>query len=140
MKKILVLIVAISVVFCSSVGFAEKDPVVGVWYMLFDFTEYPELKEMSEGHDFVFSALFFLDNGVIVELDNPVDGNDFADEIKTTGHWEKTDDGYSFRLLGYGEGTFSVDGDNLLFSIPETEFAMRLRRAEIFNPYKDYLK
>ena len=122
-----------------SVAYAETDPAVGIWYLMFDFQEYPELKDFSEGNDITFSAIFFLENGDIVEIDTPIAGNVIGESVKTNGHWEKTNDGYQMRLLGFGECTFNVDRDEMIINIPDTAYSMKFRRIVTFNPYKDYI-
>lgn len=137
MKRTIVLVLLI----CSLCTFAiaETDPAIGAWYFMFDFHVYPEFKENFGDYDIMLSTLVFLEDGTIVELDNTLSGKTPTQEASVYGRWEKKNGKYNYKLLGLGEGNFTIDDDKMYIDVGNG-IKMLLHKVITFNPYKDYTR
>lgn len=135
-------LIAIVLIICSlSVfAYAETDPAIGMWYYLLDNNLYPEFVSNFGDFNYMLIALAFLDNGTIIEFDSTVTDGSPSQECSLTGRWSKDGDTYKYSLFGIGEGTFTIDGDNLYMHITTegVSFTMRYHRIITLNPYTDY--
>ena len=140
MKRLLTIIL-ILVLILPATTIAEKDPVVGSWYLLFDKSEYPEMASTFGDADVAFSIYWFTENGTIMSTELSVIGDNGTANYVTAGRWVKEDSGYKYSIIGFGEDKAVVEGDNMFLSIPDTEgLYMMMRRMVPFNPYKDYIR
>ena len=140
MKKLLVMILILAMILPVA-AWAETDPIVGSWYFLYDKSAYPEMSSLFEGYDIAFSIYWFMENGTIMSTDLSATGESGNTKYAAAGRWRKTDSGYSYSIIGSGEGTAVLDGDELFLTISGKEnLYMMIRRMIPFNPYKDYVR
>ena len=138
MKKFLIFVLILAMVPMIALA-EEQDPIVGSWYLYYDLSALPEMASLFPGYTSMFSIYTFQSDGVIMLTENDVRSASDSDLLyNPTGKWSKTDDQYSYSMIGVGEGNCHIENDDLLISL-QSGVDMRFHRLLPFNPYKDYV-
>ena len=138
MKKLLVLILAL-VLLCPSAIAADVDPVVGYWYMYVDGKQYPEYMANIGNYDSVADLYYFSESGTVSLLENAIVSASATPTFKNCGKWKKNMFSYKYSIFGFGDGSFSLDGDLMKLQFSTPPITLLLRRLVPFNPYKDFV-
>lgn len=143
MKKLVTLFLILALAVPAAAMAADRDPIVGCWYILIDSQENPEMSSYISGVDKAISIYDFLDNGIIMMLDLSVKDGQGTPTYYSAGRWSKEGDTYNYSIIGFGEGDAFIKDRDLFISI-QTDSAvsvyMKSRRIEYFNPYADYVR
>lgn len=142
MKKLIALALILVMLFPAAVMAADRDPIIGGWYMFFDSAETPEVASNFSGYDRIFSVYDFLDNGTIMILEADIKNNMSTPVYLASGKWSNENGTYHYSITGLGENTCYIK-DNAIFLRVEylsaRPFYMKLRRMEYYDPYGDYV-
>lgn len=144
MKKLFIFLLILAMVPVVALGEEQQDPIVGSWYMYYDINATPEIKDTFPNYVFMFGVYTFQSDSLIMLTENDIspDG-EYHSVHSQIGKWSKTDDGYSYSMIGFGESTCRFEKEDLLLKIEtedsNTKSYMRLHRLLPFNPYKDYV-
>ena len=143
MKRIPIYLLVI-VMLLSVMAVADSpDPIVVQWYLLYDFSVYPEFSSIYEGsYDFVIGVYSFLADGTIMELSVGVDDGEGTPEYSPIGKWEKQGNKYKYSMAGLGQNNDAVIKDDvLLLKLTDNNgIYMTLRKMIPFNFYQDYVR
>lgn len=137
MKKLLAIMLIFTMLF-PMMALAEKDPIVGTWYLLYDFELYPEMKANFGNYDFMLIQLTFLENGSIILGDYYMTEGAPGCEAQASGRWSNENGKYSYSVIGLGEGEATVSGEDMYLK-SQDNIKTLLHKAIPFNPYKDYV-
>lgn len=138
MKKLITVILILALLIPAA-AFADRDPIIGYWYLYMDLKLYPEMKSAYKGnYDDLISMYKFEESGVINALENDTFNGQGTPVFAGNGKWSKTSTGYEYSLVGIGQGTLTIEGDDMWLSIQNGTMYMKLRRIVPFNPYGDY--
>ena len=138
MKKLITIILILALLLPAS-ALADRDKIVGSWYVLNDYTEYPELASTSNGCDIIIMIYTFFEDGTIMCTENDIVGKTGNVQSSPTGKWEKTGDTYKYSMIGFGEGIIKFEEENsILLSFLDQGY-FRMHKMICLNPYKDYV-
>ena len=137
MKKLVAVILLLALI-VPAAALADRDPIVGSYYSVFDYTLYPEMATSSGGFDIMLMILTFYEDGTIMSTENDIVGKTGTQHFGALGKWEKTDTGYNISLIGLGEGEIIIEENSILVPI-QTMGHLRMYKMMILNPYKDYV-
>jgi hypothetical protein len=137
MKKLIALILAAVVLFAAAAVAEDRDPIVGYWYMLYDSGITPEFKSTLPGVRTEISAYDFRADGTIFLLDNTVADDDTSSQsYAACGKWSKSGSGYTYSIMGTGEGEIVIKDDVMYMQIAP-QYYMKIRKMIVLNPYTD---
>lgn len=139
MKKLFCLLLVLLLVPFASLA-ADRDPIVGCWYMYYDKSVTPEIESVFPDYDQLICIYVFTESGVINVTGAFVVGSVGTPDFSSCGKWEKDGDHYKISLIGYAENALSYcENDCVLLNINDSNYFMRLRKLYSFNPYQDYV-
>lgn len=140
MKRFAALLIVLLLLSSSAVA-ADRDEIIGNWYMYVDGELYPEFVANFAPCNEVFCLYSFRSDGTITLLELDLQGNTGTPVFSTVGKWEKNGLGYSYSIIGLGSGNVKLQNDELLVSIQTAYVSgyMRLYKITAFNPYSDYI-
>lgn len=139
MKKLITIILALAL-FLPAAALAS-DPIVGCWYMYIDLIEHPEMKANYGEFDRIIDIYIFDESGNVSLMEGAISNGACTPSFAATGKWEAGATGYNASLIGIGETTISVSGDEAKLKIPSPvgySVNMKMRRLTPFDMYKDY--
>ena len=140
MKKLITVILILTLILPAAASADDPDPIVGNWYFLYDKSKCPELSSTFNGLDLAISVYWFTENGIIYSSEVSVLGEKGTTGYSPVGKWEKDDSGYHYSIIGIGESNLILENDEMLLNLPTNPtFYMRIRRMLPFNPYQDYV-
>ena len=140
MKKLIAVIMILALLAPAAV-LADRDPIVGSWYFLYDKALYPEFASTFGDADVSMSVYWFTESGAIMSTDLAASGTSGESSFLTAGRWSRADNGYNYSIVAIGEGTILLEDDSILLSLPNMEnYYMVMRRMVPFNPYRDYIR
>ena len=137
MKKLLAIILILALLLPAA-AMAAMDPIVGVWYIMLDYGEYPD--PSTEGKDIMFYVLLFDSKNVIsaVTYERNKDGT-MAAQAANMGTWSKNDDGtYTTNMIGAGTLKAVMNGDRLEVQMLE-KIWYSMQRMNFGSWYTDIL-
>lgn len=144
MKKLIILFLVLALAVPAAAMAADRDPIVGCWYMFFDSKVTPEISSIFSGVDKEISIYDFLENGIIMMLDLSVKDEQGTPTYSAAGKWSKENDMYKYSIIGLGEESAYIKDQDLFLRIPGDSSAvsiyMKLHHMEFFNPYADYVR
>jgi hypothetical protein len=138
MKRILVLILSLVLLFSSSSFASDSYAIAGYWYMYVDGNQYPEFMANIGNYDNTISLYYFSDSGKIFLLENDMLNESATPSFSCVGKWEKVQYSYKYNLIGIGEGTLTIAANMMKIVMPSS-YSMVLRRVIPFDPYKNIL-
>lgn len=125
MKKLIaiVLIIALAV---PALAMAETDPIVGAWYIMFDYSEYPYTNEVA-GKNYMVYIMFFEESGTISGISGESDqSTGLTANGSAIGTWKNSGSFYNVNLIGIGENKAEFSGDRLLVQmLPNIWYSMQ---------------
>ena len=146
MKKYVALVLILMMILPSAQAAEERDPIVGCWYMLYDFHDTPELvSAFGSDAEKVMTICDFSENGAIMMLDLTTKDNIGTPTYNGGGKWSNDGSTYTYSIIGLGSGDAYIDDYFLCLYIEDASkqlgrnVYLRLRRMESFNPYTDYI-
>lgn len=141
MKKLLCVLLIVALLLPSAVLADETDPIVGCWYLYYDFSLYPELKSLFPDYDKLICVYWFSESGVIYGAGATIVGTEGTPDYSAAGKWSKSGDSYTIGFIGSGECSGLLEGDSLFYEADGYPGCyMRLNRLYPFNPYKDLVR
>ena len=137
MKKLITLILILALFLPAAALAADPDPIVGGWYVSFDYRDSPYKDPSIEGKDYMFYILFFQDDGLI----SGVSGEHLTESGLTAnaaglGKWSNENGVYTASIIGLGSINPVFDGDRLLVEMASSVY-YSMRRLEIGSWYTD---
>lgn len=137
-KKIIALLLALLLLAGAS-ALAESEPIVNTWYMFYSKAVTPEFEGVFQGYDYIMACYIFMDDGTILNAENDIAGKTATPINGPAGKWEKSGDGYTYNIIGLGQGRALVEGDRLLLELQQpANTYLALHRMIPFSPYTDY--
>ena len=138
MKKLIAVALVIAM-FLPMAALAETDPIVGCWYMNIDLKQYPELKSTYGNFDQIIDIYVFDESGNISGLEAIITDGTSTPTFTGVGKWEKNLFGYNVNLIGLGQSTMTVNGNEAYLKSKTFNISMKFRRLVNFDPYNDYV-
>ena len=140
MKRFLLLFLAVALLLAGSAA-ADREEIVGDWYMYVDGELYPEFIPNFAPYDELFLLYSFRSDGIITLLELDLQDNTGTPVFSTVGKWEKSGLLYSYSIIGIGSGDAKLSNGDLLIGLQNTTvpYYMRLHKITAFNPYSDYV-
>lgn len=144
MKKLITLFLILALAVPAAAMAADRDPIVGCWYMLFDAHENPEMSSYIPEADKSLSIYDFLESGTIMLLDLSEKDGYGTPTYSAVGKWSREGGSYNYSIVGFGEGDAYIKDNSLFLHMPASfspiSFYMKIRKLEFFNPYADYVR
>lgn len=138
MKKLLSLLIVLVLLFVSSVSLSENaDPIVGAWYVMFDYKDYPPSAETA-GKNYMLYMLFFDQSGVISGLSAEYADTGWTASASVVGTWSNADGAYTVNLIGIGSFPAEFSNGRLLVKIAENAW-YSMRSMEWSDWYTDII-
>lgn len=137
MKRFIVLLLV--VVLCVPYAVADNaDPIVGGWYVMFDYRDLPASAETA-GKNYMFYLLFFESDGTIngVSGENLQSSGIYAN-CSSLGTWSNNNGVYTVNVVGLGTSNPTIENDRLIFRMIDT-IHYSMRRLECGSWYTDIL-
>ena len=118
MKKLLTLILILALAL-PALALADPDPIVGGWYIMFDYTEYPDPSQV-DGKEYFIYVMFFEEDGTIsgVSGESLLNGGLTANG-SAIGSWTNNGSSYTLNMIGIGSNQAEFSGDRLLVQMTE---------------------
>lgn len=135
MKKLLCVLLIIALL-VPVMAFAD-DPIVGAWYVMFDYKDYPQSAETA-GKNCMLYMLFFDQSGVISGLSAEYADTGWTASASVVGTWSNSDGTYTVNLIGIGSFPAEFSNDRLLVKIAENAW-YSMRSMEWSNWYTDII-
>ena len=136
MKKFVVFILILALILPAASLAADRDPILGSGYLIFDATLYPELKAEFDNYDLIIMVYSFMEDGTVIQTENDIKEGTSNQNCRTVGKWEKDGDKYTYSIVGLGTGDLTMDNEKYYLKIRENHF-MIFRRMVEYNPYTD---
>ena len=129
MKRLItiILIIALAV---PAAAISENDPIVGGWYIMFDYNDMPYTDPSVAGKNYMIYTLFFEESGSISGFSGEsVQGVGFYGSGSTLGTWLKNGDKYTVNIVGIGIGDATIENDRLIVKMTANIY-YSMRRLE----------
>ncbi|MBO7711764.1 MAG: hypothetical protein J6S50_03105 [Oscillospiraceae bacterium] len=120
MKKLLTIILILALAVPALALAEETDPIVGAWYVIFNYKELPPQPAIEE-KDYVVNVFVFEPSGALTffALDAKKDNTREA-YADISGKWTKKDDKYTYSGIGIGNNLgLELDGDIIKVQITD---------------------
>lgn len=137
MKKLLALILILALAVPAAAGADDRDPLIGCWYSVYDKELVPEMAANFDNCDMVIMIYYFADDGLVYSLVNNITSNKGTPLYGGMGKWENNNGEYTFSLIGFGNGTLTIEDDMIWLNL-QNSYDVGLRKMEPFSPYTDY--
>lgn len=137
MKKLLCVLLIIALL-VPVMAFAD-DPIVGVWYLLYDKSECPEMAPNFQNVDYAVCAYIFMEDGSIYLAEHDITNSISTPISSVSGKWEKSLFNYTYNIIGFGSGNAVIDKDDLLLQMQNSTVYVKLHRMIPYDPYGDYV-
>lgn len=139
MRKLIAVILILSLLLPAAA--LASDPIVGCWYLYIDLIEHPEMKPTYGDYDRIVDIYIFDASGTISLIEGTVTNGMCTPTFTGQGKWEKSLFDYKVSIVGIGETTMTVNGDQALLVIPNAavKASMKMRRLVQFDMYSDYV-
>lgn len=143
MKKLITIILILSLIPLTVAHAIDRSRIVGYWYTFIDGDYNPEMMINFNDCDYVLSAYFFSKDGYVMLLENDIKDNKAIPTFTSCGKWEAKKNSYSkfsAQILGLGDCEISVEeGGNMYITVPsQNNLKIHLRMIFPFSPYTDY--
>lgn len=138
MRKLIAVVLVILLLLPAAA--LAADPIVGCWYVHMDLKTYPELRATYGNYDTIVDLYFFDESGVIRAIEGVITDGACTPTFGGVGKWEKNLFGYNVSLLGFGDSTMTVSGDEAKMKLSNSgmDLTMKFRRLVVFDIYNDY--
>ena len=139
MKKLIAFMLILALIVPASSMAADRDPIAGCWYMVFDAVENPELISTFAGADRIVCCYIFKDDNTITCLELDLFNDQGTPTYNAAGKWSLENGMYQYSIVGLGNGdAFIRDGCLWLSLQSANNLYMKLRHMDVFDPYSDY--
>lgn len=137
MKRLIaIILILVLIVPATAIG-EEKDPIIGPWYIMFEYKDSPYEDEMLAGKNYMIYILIFEESGTISGMSGEsMKGIGFYGSGSTVGTWLKAGDTYAATITGIGTSNPTIENDRLLIRMTENVHYV-MRRMEIGDWNKD---
>ena len=137
MKKLLSFILILCIFIPAAVA-EEQDPIVGAWYIMLDYSEYPASPETA-GKNYMLYIMVFEPSGTISGISGEsAEATGLAAYGSAVGTWENTGGSYIVNLIGVGSNSAEFSGDRLLVQMTENVW-YSMRRMDWASWYTDMI-
>lgn len=125
--KRLITIILILVLTVPGVSVAEHDPIVGGWYIMFDYHDMPyEDTSLTSGKNYMIYTLIFEEDGTVAGFSGESKQNiGFLGSGATYGTWQKDGDIYTVNIFGVGTSHPVISNDRLYIQTINVYYSMR---------------
>ena len=140
MKKLITITLILALLLPAAA--LASDPIIGGWYMYIDLVDHPEMKATYGDYDRIIDIYLFDEAGNISLLEGIITNGMCTPTFAGSGKWEARAFDYKVSIVGFGETSMSVDGDEAKIKIPSAgamNVYLKMRRLVPFDMYKDYL-
>lgn len=125
MKRLITIILIITLAVPAAV-IAEQDPIVGGWYIMFDYHDMPYTDPSADGKNYMIYTLFFEESGTIAGFSGESTQNiGFLGSGATYGTWQKDGDVYTVNLFGIGASHPVISNGRLYIQVMNVYYSMR---------------
>lgn len=116
----------------------EADPIIGTWYIMLDYTEYPQTAE-TNGKNYMLYILVFEESGTISGVSaESTNTTGLYGSASAVGTWSNDNGKYTVNLIGVGSNSAEFDNDRLLVQMtPNVWYSMQ--RMNKGNWYTDLI-
>lgn len=114
MKKLITIILILALLLPAAAPAEQQDPILGAWYIMLDYSEYPATAE-SAGKKYMLYIMIFEEDGTISGIS--------GESLETTGlyangsaigTWQNNGGAYTVNMIGVGSNAAEFSGDRLL--------------------------
>ena len=135
MKKLITLLLILALLMPATV-LADPDPIIGAWYIMLDYREYPET-EQTAGKNYMMYIMIFEESGTIsgVSAESAQDTG-IAAACSAIGTWTNSDGKYTVNLIGIGSNSAEFIEDRLLVQMTQNVW-YSMQRMNLGSWYSD---
>lgn len=121
MKK-LIAVALILALLLPAFALAEPDPIVGAWYVMFNYDDIPYTADVG-GREYMLYILFFEDDGTVSGATiEALEDNTFSANASVIGKWSSKNGVYNVSIIGMGESTAELKEDRLIIAAYESVY------------------
>lgn len=141
MKKMLTIVLILTLAVPAAALADDQDPIVGCWYMCI------AAKDLPGGivdEEYIYSPMIFVftpGGQILVQETDFTESSGTAGTVSNAGKWEKTEDGkYITSVIAIGENEAMLDSDILAACVLNSSTYVLLRRMIPFDIYNEMHK
>ena len=143
MKKLLALILILTVMSSASLADSSLRDITGSWYFYYSKDKNPEFSSIYNDSDYVAFIITCCDDGTVLLSEFDIKDKQITPTCTPAGKWEKAESGYQVSIVGLGEGEAVALGDYLYVQVTDNSDTskgyIRLHRLVPLDPYNDYI-
>ena len=118
MKKLITLLLILALALPALALAEEPDPIVGAWYVMLDYTEYPGSTKEIEGRSYKIHIIKFEVDGSFSLINTiAMQTGEIESMGSKMGKWEKAENGYVLSMYGGGTNKAEFSEGNLLVQV-----------------------
>lgn len=127
MRKLITVILILSLFLPAAVLAEDPDPIVGAWYIMLDYKDAPYDDPSMAGKNYMIYVMFFEPSGTISGFSGEsVQNIGFYGAGSTIGTWVKSGDTYTTSIVGIGTSNPTIeDGRLIIFAAGKIHYSMR---------------
>lgn len=139
MKKLITIILILALALPALALAEEPDPIVGVWYVMFDYATYPGSADQTGGRSYMIYIMKFDTDGSISAVSTEaMQTGTFQSQGSKVGTWEKGENGYTLNVMGMGRNKAELSDGTLLVQVMENAWYV-MRPMVIADWYTDLI-
>jgi len=135
MKNLFCVLLIVALILPSACFADDPDPITGAWYIMLDYSEYPQSPE-TNGKNYMFYILVFEESGTIsgMSAESTVTTGLFG-SASAVGTWSNVNGKYTVNLIGVGSNSAEFDNDRLLVQMtPNVWYSMqRMNKGDWYS-------
>ena len=137
MKKLITIILTL-VLLLPAAALAEKDPIIGGWYITLDYRDIAGTAG-AENRAYMIYIMYFEDTGTItgISAESSTSG-EFVSQGSVIGNWSRQGDDYTVNVVGLGETHPTIENGRLIVKMVDTVH-YSMRRMEQGSWFTDIL-
>lgn len=134
MKKLITIILVLAVILPAA-AVADQDPILGAWYIMLDYSQYPAPE--TAGKNYMFYIMIFEESGIITGVSGEsAQGTGLTVSGGTIGSWVNNGSNYTINMIGIGSNAGEFSGDRLLVQMTANVW-YSMQRMNMGDWYKD---
>jgi hypothetical protein len=136
MKKLITVFMILALVLPATASASDQDPIIGGWYIMFDYREIPTMPE-TEGKMYMLYIMLFEKDGSIYGITSERGETLGLSAMGSAiGTWSKDNNIYTVNIVGVGTSNPTIEDDRLIIKMTDT-VCYSMRRLEMGSFYKD---
>jgi len=137
MKRLITIVLILSLVVPAAALAEDPDPIVGCWYMCLDAKDTSQ-DFIDEGYLYSSMIVVFTPGGqILCQNTDFKESSGTAADVSYVGKWNKKDDKYIASIIAVGENEALFSDDILAICLFNSKQYIVLRRMTPFNIYND---